>query len=281
MGKAAKRWKKLVEGRLGEMERLEPGRGDVGGKFWDKRVRRIAKGPLATAEGDPMLARLRRAVGRPGTSTVLDVGSGPGRFTMSIAPRVRQVVAVDPSVKMLQLLRRRARDAGMRNIRTVLGKWQDVEVEPVDVVLCSHVLTLVADVVPFLEKLHASARRQVLLYVGAYSVDAILDPFWRHFHDKPRSPGPSYVDAVAVLEEMGLRPHVEVVELKSRNRHDTLEEAVEAYRDMLVLPKTDEVRHQLTRLLDPWLQRRSDGLYAPFRTQPAAILSWSASAPVP
>ncbi len=274
MGEAADRWRALVEGRLAEMERLEAGRGDVGGAHWDKRAKRTAREPMATADGDPMLARLRRAVGRSGTATVLDVGSGPGRFALAVAPEVRQVTAVDPSKKMMSLLRKRAKEAGIANVRTVTGLWQDVEVEPADVVLCCHVLPLIPDVVPFVRKLDAAARRRVLLYVGAYAADAVVDPFWRRFHGSPRKPGASYVDAWAVLEEEGFDVSVEVVEMRTWSRHETLADAVEVYRDQLVLPRTREVDVELTRLLGPWLQRRGGYLRAPFRTQPAAILSW-------
>ena len=276
MGEAAERWRDLVEGRIGEMERLREGAGALGAQFWDKRAKRFAKGPMATADGDPMLARLRAALGRKGDSTFLDVGSGPGRFALGVAPRAAKVIAVDPSKRMLEILRRRARDAGLANIKTVTGLWQDVHLpaRSADVVLSSHVITLVADVVPFIDKLQATARRHVFLYVGGHAADGVLDPFWRHFHGRPRRPGASWVDALSVVREMGIEPDVKVVELRARSRHDSLADAVEAYRDQLVLPETEEATSELTRLLDPWLQRRSDGLYAPFRTQPAAILSW-------
>jgi len=276
--RAATRWRELVEGRLEEMERLQAGRGTLGGEFWDKRARRFSKGTMATADGDPMLARLRRALGRPGSSTFLDVGSGPGRFTLGAAPQARRVTAVDPSKKMLEILRRRAREAGLTNIKTITGRWQDVDVRPrsADVALCSHVITLVADVVPFIGKLHQAARRRVFLYVGGYATDGLFDPFWRHFHGGPRRPGASWLDAVEVVREMGIEPDVKVVELRARARHESLAEAVEVYRDQMVLPATPEVRAELTRLLDPWFQRRGGGLYAPFGSQPAAIITWKA-----
>jgi ubiquinone/menaquinone biosynthesis C-methylase UbiE len=262
-----------VRARVAEMERLQPGRGQVtSGAFWDERARRFAKGPMSTADRDPMLARLRRAVGP--ASTVLDVGSGPGRFTIAIAPRAREVVAVDPSPKMLQILRRRARDAGVRNVRTVVGLWQDVDVAPADVTLCSYVLTLVDDPVPFLTKLDAATRRRVFLYLGAFAVDAMADPFWRHFHGQPRKPGPSWVDALDLLAELGVRADVEVVEVPTRARYRTLEEAVDGYLDSLALADTAETRRELSSLLEPWLQRRNGALWPPLRTQPAAILSW-------
>jgi ubiquinone/menaquinone biosynthesis C-methylase UbiE len=277
MGQAADRWRGLVEGRLAEMEQLQEGRGTLDGEFWDKRAKRFGRGPMATADGDPMVARLRRAVGRPGRATVLDVGAGPGRFTVAIAPHAARVTAVDPSRKMLQMLRRRAREAGLSNVKTVHGRWQDVDVPPADVVLCSHVLPLIPDAAGFVEKLQAAARTRVLLYIGAYAADGYMDPFWRHFHGKPRRPGGTYLDALAVIEEMGIRPQVEVVELPVRTRYDTVADAVENYLDQLVLPDTPDTRAELTRLVEPWLQPRKGGLSPPFRTQPAAILSWRPS----
>jgi SAM-dependent methyltransferase len=273
VGEAARRWRRLVEGRIGEIERLQPGRASVSSPdFWDRRARRFAKGPMSTAEGDPLLARLRRVV-RP-AMTVLDVGSGPGRFALAVAPRARQVVAVDPSRRMLQILRRRAREAGLTNVRTIVGSWPDVDVELADVVLCSHVLPLVADVRPFLAKLDGVARRKVFLYLGGFAADAIADPFWRHFHGRPRRPPPTYLDAIAVLAELGIAPDLEVVEVPTRARHATLDEAVDNYRDLLVLPNNAAVRRELAGLLGPWLQHRNGALYPPLRTQPAAILSW-------
>ena len=50
-------------------------------------------------------------------ATVVDLGAGTGRFAVSLAPRVRRVVAVDVSPAMLEVLRGRA--AGHGNIEVV------------------------------------------------------------------------------------------------------------------------------------------------------------------
>jgi SAM-dependent methyltransferase len=262
-----------VRARLAEIERLQGSAGAIGPAFWDRRATRFARGPMASAEGDPLLPRLRRAL-RPG-STLLDVGSGPGRFSLALAPRAERVVAVDPSRRMLAILRRRAREAAIANVSTVTGRWEDVEVERADVVLCAHVLPLIADAGPFLAKLDAAARRRVFVYIGAFAADGLADPFWRYFHGSARKTPPSYLDALAVLAELGIEARVEVVEIAVRARYATLDDAVESYRDGLVLPNTAGVRRELAGLLDPWLQRRGGALRPPFRTQPAAILSWA------
>jgi SAM-dependent methyltransferase len=266
-----------VRARIEEMERLQGGPGSMGPAFWDRRAPRFVKGPMASTDGDPLMPRLRRAV-RPG-SVLLDVGSGPGRFSLALAPRAGEVVAVDPSRRMLQILRRRAREAGVTNVRTVVGRWEEVGPAAADigadVALCAHVLPLIADPAPFLRKLDAAARRRVIVYLGAFAADAIADPFWRYFHGAPRRTAPSYLDAMAVMEEVGIRPEVEVVEVPVRARYATIEEAVDSYRESLALPNTAAVRRELAGLLGPWLQRRDGVLRPPLRTQPAAIISWA------
>ena len=266
-----------MRARRTEIERLsgEPDRTDA--RYWERRAKRFATRLEGTAEGDPLTTRLRRACGR--RTTVLDVGSGPGRFALAIAPRVAEVVAVDPSRAMLAILRREARRRGLTNVRTVEGRWSEVEVDPVDVAFSSYVLPIVEDAPGFLHALDAVARRHAFLYLGAFTADAVVDPLWRHFHGTPRRPGPTWLDAVAVLREVGIEPDVEVVEVASRTRFASLGEAVRDYRDLLVLPDTREVRRELTDLLRWWLLKTDGGLRPPIATLPAAIVRWRPSGP--
>lgn len=270
---AAQRWRSLVKARLAEMERLDPGRGVTGAAFWDSRARRFsARMSVEAAAADPFLRRVRRSVGR--RTTVLDVGSGPGRFTLALAPHVQEVTAVDPSPAMLRILARQARSRGITNVRRVQGRWEEVDVPPADVAFSSYVLPLVADAPRFLAKLDASADERVFLYLGAFSADAIMDPLWRHFHGRPRKPGATYLDAADVLRELGLEPTVEVVEVPTRVRFKSVADAARDYRDQLCLPDTPDMRKELRGLLADWLIPRGDGLGVPLKTVPAAIISW-------
>ena len=60
-----------------------------------------------------------RAHGVTAAATVVDLGTGTGRFALSIAPHVRRVVAVDVSPAMLDHLRDRVRAAGLDNVECV------------------------------------------------------------------------------------------------------------------------------------------------------------------
>lgn len=276
-GPAATRWRKLVTARLGEMERLQPGRGALNAGFWDTRAKRFAtRLPVSSVTGDPLHRRLRQATGR--RSTVLDVGAGSGRFTVALAPRVASVTAVDLSAGMLDLCRRQATKARLANVSLVHSRWEDAVVAPADVAFSSYVVTLVPDAARFLAKLDAAATQRAFLYLGAYTADAIMDPLWRHFHGTSRKPGPTYLDAVAVLRELGVKPEIEVVEVATRGRFKNLADAAKDYRDQLCLPDTPEVRKELRGLLQHWLIRRGDALAAPLKTVPAAVISWKPTA---
>lgn len=189
------------------------------------------------------------------------------------------VTAVDPSAGMLAILQRDAEQMDVTNVTTVRGTWEEAASQVADVAFSAFVLTLVPDARRFVSKLDAAARDHVLLYLGAYCADAVLDPLWRHFHGAPRTPGPSYLDALAVLHELGIAPQVKVVEIPNRRRFATIAEAVEHYRDGLLLPETPDVRGELAALLATWLLGRR-GARSPLRTIPAAIVRWRPSANV-
>ncbi|HEV2786586.1 MAG TPA: class I SAM-dependent methyltransferase [Solirubrobacteraceae bacterium] len=256
------------------MARLSPGSGSVSGSFWDTRAERYDRHVrLAHTAGDPFLRRLLRLSDT--SSSVLDVGAGTGRFALALAGAFGHVTVVEPSEAMLAFLTRRAEQLGVTNLTTIQARWEDADAEPADVVFSSFVLALVPEAVPFLAKLEAAARRRVLLYLGTFSADALLDPLWRHFHGAPRAPGASYLDARAVLREMGIEPAVKVVEIPNRKRFATIDDAVEHYRDALLVPDTPEVRDELAQLLGAWLFGRRGSLRAPLRATPAAILEWA------
>ena len=64
---------------------------------------------------------------KPG-ETVADIGSGSGYFTLRFAPKVGptgRVYAVDVDPEMVRHLNRRLRDAGVRNVQTVLADPAD------------------------------------------------------------------------------------------------------------------------------------------------------------
>lgn len=271
---ASQRWQHLVRERLEASALLDPDLDGIAAGFWDDRAERFARRVAGTAAHDPLLPRVRPHV--HADTVVLDVGAGTGRFALALAHAAREVVALDPSAQMLRLLSELAAAEGVANVRTVHGRLEDVDDVTGDVVLCAHVLPVLPDARAFLARLDRAARRRVFVYLAVGSSDLRTDPLWRHFHGRPRPPAPTYLDAVAVLRELGIDPQVEVVEVRATEQYAAVADAVDDYLDLLRLDDSGDVRAELSELLDTWLVRDAQGMWrTPVPVLPAAILSWT------
>ena len=220
---------------------------------------------------DPFFRHVRDAVAH--SSTVLDIGAGSGRYALALAPLAKEVVAIDPSEDLLAVLARQARARGLTNARSILGRWEDVEPIEADISVCYGVMGHVEDAAPFFRKLDACTLGHVFVGIAA-PIDVIRAPLWRHFHDEPPPTYPAYLDALAVLHELGIAAEAKVHE-RASDAYAGMAAAVFAYRNMLRLPDSPVVNAELEDVLSTWLVRRLDGtLRPPSRTYPYVTLTW-------
>ena len=57
--------------------------------------------------------------------SVLEIGSGPGTYSLKLAPRVRILTCMDSSEKMLDILGRSIKNSGYTNIERFLEDWNE------------------------------------------------------------------------------------------------------------------------------------------------------------
>jgi SAM-dependent methyltransferase len=267
----AARWRMLVEGREAQ------GAARIGGErpntdFWERRAPLFARFSAALPDDDALLTFLRGLL-RP-DDTVLDVGAGAGRYALPLARLARRVVAVEPSPGMRQHLAARLAEEGVTNVEVVAGDWLDVAVEPASVVLCSHVVYAIAEIVPFLRKLDAHAGRAVVMAsrIGQFRGPAEL---WRELHGEERVPEPSFIELYNVLYSLGIAAEVRLIEFAARWAYASVDEAVEENRDRLLVRPGSAADERLRAALTARLTREEDGLWHwPTPPARAAILSW-------
>ena len=72
-----------------------------------------------------------------GARRVLEIGAGTGIFTLEIARSCGEVVAVDISGKMLELLQKKAQGEGLGNITPLTANVEEVELEGTFSVVCA------------------------------------------------------------------------------------------------------------------------------------------------
>ena len=143
--------------------------------------------------------------------TVLDVGCGGGRASLSLVPPAELLIGVDTSADMLRSFTSAALRAGVMST-TILGPWPEVaEDEPfpvVDVAVCHHVLYNVRGIEEFVAALTRQARLAVVIEMTDRHPQSAWSGAWRHFWGIERPISPTADDVVALLRELGHNPEV-------------------------------------------------------------------------
>ncbi len=255
MGQAIKQWKQRVEAHHQQSLRAQA-RTPPSEDFWRPYASHFRADPRRA--DDPVLRRLLSRI--RARDTVLDVGGGAGRFALPLALKCRHVTVVEPSEAMVQELEAGAREAGIANVTAVKATWEEAQVEPGDVVLCSHVLYGVADVEPFLRKLDSHARRLVLVLMFMESPQSHLAPFWERVHKEERVNLPGLPELLAVLWEMGIYPDLEMFPPQGVAAYQDLVEARETLRQRLYVEPGSANDRRLERAMEELLESTPSGL---------------------
>ena len=166
--------------------------------------------------------------------TVLDVDAGTGRFSVAMARVATRVTAVEPSPSMAAILQGNVVVEGLANVDLVQTTWEDAEVTPHDVVLCSHAMYASPDLVGFIRKVEESARRVCFLLMRVPSHDGVLAELSRRIYGHPYD-SPNFVVGYNALYSMGIYANVVMEPAIRYWVNDTQEEALERARRHLRL----------------------------------------------
>jgi ubiquinone/menaquinone biosynthesis C-methylase UbiE len=128
-------------------------------RFWDRVAERYARRPLADEAAYRKKLEIAREYFRADMQ-VLEIGCGTGMTAIAHAPYVAHIRATDASAKMLEIARRRAAAANVRNLSFEQAFAEDLEVAEgsIDAVLAMSVLHLLDDPGSVLASVHRMLR---------------------------------------------------------------------------------------------------------------------------
>ena len=181
---------------------------------------------------------------------VIDAGGGAGRVCLPMALRCREGIVVDASSAMQEVFEACAAEAGITNARFVLSDWLEAGEMPGDIVVAASVTYFVRDIVRFVEKLQAAARRRVLITVRSVPGPNQSGELFNLVYGETQEEAPGYRELLPVLWEMGILPDVRVLPLthrgpgRSQEAHlaQTRGEAIELALQEGLLRQQDQAR---------------------------------------
>jgi SAM-dependent methyltransferase len=210
-------WKRIVDERANRAgTRPDPG-------YWDRRAPSFARSTQARADEflkviDPYLSPVK---------TLIDAGAGTGRHAVPLSERLEWVTAVEPSEGMRSMIPPR------ENMTVVASTWEDAEVAPADLVICSHVLYGVSDIEPFIAKLERSARERVFVMLRESDLPHPAAAIRMRLEGGVGPPMPRFSDLFMLLVQMGIAPDVKFLSYQSVTRYANLDEALVDARALL------------------------------------------------
>jgi SAM-dependent methyltransferase len=142
---------------------------------------------------------------------LIDVGGGAGRVALPLALRCREVITVDASPGMGAEFTAAAAEAGIANAHFVHASWLEAEGFQGDVVLTANVTYFVRDIVRFIEKLVAAARRRVMITVWSVANPHQSAPLFHLVYGEEPVAVPGYRELLPVLWDLGILPDVRVL----------------------------------------------------------------------
>jgi hypothetical protein len=230
-------------------------------------------------ELDANLAAIAENV-RP-DDVLIDAGGGAGRLGLPLALRCREVIVVDPSPGMQAEFEEVVAEAGIKNARFVHADWLQAEGIRGDVVLCAHVTYFVREIVPFIQRLDAAARRLVMIHIGHVPPPAMNTKLFKFVHGEEQAVVPGQRELLPVLWDMGIVPDVRVlpesfagVEIDLPTREDAVRFAVIS----VDAEGNDAARRRIEEGFDELFEPSSSGNgFAPrWRSgTPQLLISWN------
>ena len=241
-------------------------------KDWDK----AASGFYRRTKGEDYNDALFDKLILDENDSVLDVGCGEGSITIPLAKKVKKVIGIDSSPKMLEYLEKRKKDNDINNIETKLMAIEEISYDAigdVDIVVCSRSLNGIIPIEEVLKELHKIANKYVFITIFGPENKKIEKDFDNEMGIKTED-FPDYNYFFNILFNMGIYANIERFDLNNYRKYSSIEDAMDNGKFRLDLYSDDE-KEKLKEYLERILTKdEKSGEYYNIKDKADWILIW-------
>ncbi|NLC06608.1 MAG: class I SAM-dependent methyltransferase [Syntrophomonadaceae bacterium] len=207
-------------------------------------------------------------------SRVLDIGCGPGTYTLALAARAKQVTGLDLSESMLEMLQKEARHCGVEDrLEIAPVDWREFPSEPTYDLVFAAKTPAIHDY-SSLMKMNQVARRFCCLvtFAGPYNF-ALRNQLWEHIMGQAiQSRAFDVQYPFNILYQAGYLPHLKFFS----HRHQYQEPLAYLLKHYTCYFKIfgQEGKEVETKIQDFLMDRAQDGYCDDFIEETIAVMWW-------
>jgi hypothetical protein len=221
---------------------------------------------------EPTLEALRDLV-LPQDS-VLDIGAGGGRYALPLALECREVIAVEPSEGMRQVLAEGVKEYGITNIKAINARWPTANPAlKAEVALISHIGYDVEDIGPFLDAMESAASRLCVAVLLSQPPPTEADRLWPAVHGVERATLPSLPEFLTLLLARGRLFELELVQRETQS-FEQPDQVLPFLRQQLWTAPDSEKDRTLQRVVGERLQQRDGRFALSWQPVQVGVVTW-------
>lgn len=205
--------------------------------------------------------------------TVLDVGAGTGRLTIPLAKRVKQVIVLEPSKNMLELLKANAEKGNIKNIHYINSSLEDLQaynyISLCDVAIASFSLFMV-DIEKALLTIDSLAKKGVYIFLSASKW--MTEELQKIIYGDTVFIWPDYIYIYNILHNLGILANVDIWSYTSTKSYGSIDDAVSKFMELyhISAEKEGKLREYLRRILV-----KDNGKFLLSRKMKVAMIWWT------
>ena len=210
--------------------------------------------------------------------TLIDIGCGPGNFSMFIAPHCKQVISIDPSPSMLSIYKQQAKIRNITNTTIIQSTWAEANLQPksAHITYSAHSIYGDVNIQAFIKKMNHITTHRCFLLLRVPSPNAVMSHAAQLVWGQPFD-SPNFQIAYNTLLQMGVFADVTIETPNGWKPvySESIAEALEKVKTQLNILNQNQHDQALTQLLQAHLSQTQTGEFLWPKWGESALISWN------